>query len=88
MKRVALKLYVAGLTPRSTQAVSNVLKLCEEAFPGEYQLTVVDILEEPDQADMERILATPTLIRELPLPRRRIVGDLSDSAALVSGLEL
>ncbi len=88
MKRVALKLYVTGLTPRSTQAVTNVLRVCEEEFEGDYQLTIVDVLEEPGEADRERILATPTLIRELPLPRRRIVGDLSDAPALSTGLDL
>jgi circadian clock protein KaiB len=88
MKRIALKLYVTGLTPRSTQAVTNVLRVCEAEFEDNYELTIVDVLEEPGEADRERILATPTLIRELPLPRRRIVGDLSDENALHSGLDV
>lgn len=87
MKRITLRLYVAGMTMRSEQALTNVLKFCEREFRGDYQLSVVDILEEPAAAENERIMATPTLVRELPLPRRRIVGDLTDEAALMSGLK-
>ena len=82
-----LTLYIAGPSVRSERAVANLRGICER-MPGACELTVVDVLERPELAERHRILATPTVIRESPLPRRRIIGDLSDVAAVVLKLDL
>ena len=84
----SLKLYVAGHSPRSQYAIANLRRLCEERLPGRYELTIIDVLERPDLAEKDRILATPTLIKELPPPVRRIVGDLADKQKVALGLSL
>lgn len=86
--KTVLRLFVTGMTPRSEQAVENVLRICEQKFAGEYELSVIDVLEDPLLAEQERVFATPMLIRELPLPRRRIVGDLTNERELLSGLDV
>lgn len=83
-----LKLYVTDHTLRSRQALVQLRKLCDEQFPGEYELQVVDVLASPEEAAAQRILATPTVVRELPHPIRRIIGDLSDMDKVLGGLAL
>ena len=73
-----LKLYVTGDTIRSDRAISNLEKLCQENFLNEYKIHIIDVLKQPDIAEKEKIIVTPTLIRESPLPQVRIIGDLSD----------
>ncbi len=87
-ERYALRLYVSGATPCSTRAVENVKLLCEEHLPGRYDLEVVDIYQQPGLAEDDQILATPTLVRRLPLPLRRLVGNLSDSERVLGRLNL
>ncbi|ETW98324.1 MAG: hypothetical protein ETSY1_19320 [Candidatus Entotheonella factor] len=88
MATYALKLYVTGQTPRSERAIANLQMLCENQLQGQYQLIIVDVLEFPGLAEEEKIIATPTLIKELPPPLRRIIGDLSDSTEVLSGLDI
>jgi circadian clock protein KaiB len=83
-----LKLYVTGQTPRSLRAISNLRALCEEELRGQYEMVVIDVLERPQLAEDEKILATPTVVKELPTPIRRIIGDLSDSERVLLGLDL
>lgn len=83
-----LKLYVTDHTLRSRQALAQLRRLCEEQFPHDYELEVVDVLDHPDEAAAQRILATPTVVRELPHPIRRIVGDLADMGKVLAGLAL
>ena len=83
-----LRLYVAGKTPRSVAALANLKKICEEHLTGRYKLQVVDLLENPQLARGDQILAIPTLVRQLPLPMRRIIGDLSNTERVLVGLDL
>ncbi|MBI3946437.1 MAG: hypothetical protein HY321_11000 [Armatimonadetes bacterium] len=87
-RQYVLRLYVTGTTPRSRQAIENLRRLCEEHLQGRYQLEVVDIYQQPDLAGQAHILAAPTLIKQLPLPLRRFVGDLSDKERILAGLEI
>jgi len=87
-KKFLLKLFVTGQTPRSELAIENLRRICEEEFQNEYELIVIDILQRPQLAEDEKILATPTVIKELPLPIRRIIGDLSDNEKVLLGLDL
>ena len=81
-----LKLFVTGKTPRAEVAIANIQKICEEELRGEYTLQIIDVLEHPELADDERILATPTLIKQLPPPLRRVIGDLTDKEKVLYGL--
>ena len=83
-----LRLYVAGQTPRSLTAFANLRQLCEEHLQGKYEIEVVDLLENPQLARGDQILAVPTLVRKLPLPVRRIIGDLSNTERVLVGLDL
>lgn len=83
-----LKLYIAGSTPRSIRAIANLERLCELELGGNYEMVVIDVLERPQLAEDEKIVATPTLIKELPLPLRRIIGDLSDKERVLLGLDI
>jgi circadian clock protein KaiB len=83
-----LKLYVAGSTPRATLAIENLRRICESDLAGRYDLEIIDVLEHPELAEQDKILATPTLIKQLPPPLRRVIGDLSDSEKVLLGLEL
>jgi circadian clock protein KaiB len=83
-----LRLYVAGQTPKSIHAFANLKLLCEEHLKGRYQIEVVDLLENPQLARGDQIVAIPTLVRRLPLPLRTIIGDLSNSVRLLVGLDL
>lgn len=88
MSRFTLKLYIAGRTPRTEQAITGIRDICDHELGGAYQLVVIDVLERPQLAENERILATPTLVRELPPPLRRVVGDLSNKDRVLVGLDL
>lgn len=88
MQKYELKLYVTGRTMRSEQAIRNLESICADAFGGEYVLKVIDVLESPQEAEDDRILATPTLIRTLPPPIRRIIGDLSEREKVLVALDL
>jgi circadian clock protein KaiB len=83
-----LKLYVAGETPKSVTAFANLKKICEEHLAGRYKLQVIDLLKNPQLARGDQILAIPTLVRELPLPVRKILGDLSNTERVLVGLDL
>lgn len=88
MNKFLLKLYITGRTPRSESAIRNLRDLCDRQIPGRYDLHVIDVLERPQLAEDEKIFATPTLVKELPPPLRRIIGDLSDQSGLMLGLDL
>jgi circadian clock protein KaiB len=83
-----LRLYVAGQTPKSIAAFTNLKKICEEHLAGRYQIEVIDLLENPKLARGDQILAIPTLVRELPEPVRKIIGDLSNTERVLIGLDL
>jgi circadian clock protein KaiB len=83
-----LRLYVAGQTPKSLQAFANLKRVCEEHVPGKYQIEVVDLLKNPQLAKGDQILALPTLVRKLPEPMRKIIGDLSNTEKLLVGLDI
>lgn len=86
MNRFILTLYISGQTSRSESAVNNIRSICEEFLQRNYDLSIIDVLETPHIAEEDRILATPTLIRKMPLPVRRIIGDLSDRNKVLFGL--
>lgn len=88
MDPIRFKLYVAGTTPRSQRAIANLRRLGEEQLSGRYEVEIVDVIEQPEAAEAERILTTPTLIKEFPLPARRVIGDLSDGERVMYGLAL
>ncbi len=83
-----LRLYVAGQTPKSITAFANLKKICEEYLKGQYTIEVVDLLENPKLAKGDQILAIPTLVRKLPPPIRKIIGDLSNTEKVLVGLNL
>ena len=83
-----LRLYTAGQTPRSLAAFANLKKLCEEHLAGKYHIEVIDLLKNPQLAKGDQILAVPTLVRKLPVPIRKIIGDLSNSEKVLVGLDL
>ena len=87
-EKYLLRLYIAGLTPRSQAAIKNIKKICEEHLNGRYDLEVIDVYQQPVLAKGEQIIAAPTLIKKLPLPLRRFIGDLSDSDRVLVGLDL
>jgi len=88
LRRYVLKLYVTGTTARSSRAIAMLRRLCGEVLSGRCELKVIDVLEQPQAAEDDRILVTPTLIRELPPPARRVLGDLGDTARVVAELDL
>jgi circadian clock protein KaiB len=88
MNKYLLKLFITGNTLRSSHAIINLRRICEEELGAEYELTIIDVLERPQVAEAEKILATPTLIKQFPPPVRRIIGDLSDTKQVLLGLEL
>lgn len=87
-ERVVLRLYIAGSTSRSTRAIKNAKEICETHLQGTYDLDVIDLLKQPSLAKDDQILAVPTLIKKLPLPLRRVIGDLSDQDVVLVGLDL
>ena len=87
-EKVLLRLYISGMTPAAQKAFSNLEKLCEEHFPEKYHIEIVDLKEQPERASKEQIFAVPTVVRELPPPIRKVIGDLSDSEKVLIGLQL
>jgi circadian clock protein KaiB len=87
-ERYVLRLYVTGMTPRSARAVNNLRAICDEYLEGRYDLEVIDIYQQPVLAVGEQIVAAPTLIKKLPLPMRRIIGDMSNRDRVLLGLDL
>jgi circadian clock protein KaiB len=83
-----LRLFVAGMTARSTRAVANIRAICEQHFPGAYNLEVVNLYEQPGLAAGEQIIAAPTCVKELPPPARRVIGDMSNSTRVLEGLDM
>jgi circadian clock protein KaiB len=83
-----LKLYVTGRTPRAERAIANLRRLCKEELEGRYEIEIIDVLEHPQLAEDDRILATPTLIKQLPPPLRRVIGDLSNRDKVLLGLDV
>lgn len=83
-----LRLYVSGTTPRSVQAITNIKQICKEHLKGRYELEVIDTYQKPQIAKEKQIVALPTLIKELPLPLRRLVGDLSDTEHVLEHMDL
>ncbi len=83
-----LQLYIAGAMPQSVRAIANVKKICEEYLQGHYELEVIDLYQQPQLAHGNQIIAVPTLIRKLPLPLRRIIGDMSNTKHMLAGLDL
>ncbi len=88
MDRYVLKLYITGQTSRSQRAIANLRQICDVELNGRYEMAVIDVLERPQLAEDEKILATPTVVKELPTPMRRIIGDLSDVESVLVGLDL
>lgn len=83
-----LRLYVAGQTPKSIAAFANLKKICEEHLAGKYRIEVIDLLENPQLAKGDQILAVPTLVRKLPQPIKKIIGDLSNTERVLIGLDI
>ena len=83
-----LRLYVAGQTPKSMAAIANIRSLCEQYLPGRYNIDIIDLMKDPALAQRHQIVAIPTLVRELPEPIRRIIGDLSNTQRVLMGLDL
>ena len=88
MIKLVLKLYVTGKTVRSERAIRNLKKICNQEFENEYELDIIDILENPQLAEDEKIFATPLLVKQLPLPISRIIGDLSNTEKVLLGLDI
>ncbi len=87
-EKYILRLYITGLSLRSTRAIENVKKICEQNLKGRYELEVIDVLQQPEYVKKEQLLAAPTLIKKLPLPLRRLIGDMSNKERLLIGLDL
>lgn len=83
-----LRLYVAGTTARSSAALANLRRYCEQQVPGRYRLEVIDLLQNPQLAEGDQILAIPTVVRKMPEPIRRVIGDLSNEERVIVGLDL
>ena len=83
-----LRLYVAGITPRSTTAIKNVTNICRQHLQGRFDLQVIDVYQHPNMAVKEQIVAAPTLVKMLPLPLRRFIGDMASEEKLLAGLDL
>lgn len=86
--RYDLRLYVAGQTPRSLQALANLKRICEEHLAGNYRVEIIDLLKKPQLAAGDQILAIPTLVRHIPKPARKIIGDLSNTERVLVGLDV
>lgn len=87
-EKYILRLYVTGQTPKSLRAINNLKKICEENLQGMYELTVIDLFQNPTLAQGDQIIAIPTLIRQLPEPLRHIIGDLSNTERVLIGLDV
>ena len=84
----SLRLYITGMTPRSTDAIAAIKNICEEFLPGRYDLEVIDIYQHPEEARSAQVIASPTLLKRLPDPLRRLIGDLSNRERVLIGLDL
>ena len=87
-ERYVLRLYVAGMTPKSSQAIMNITQICKDHLKGRYDLRVIDIYQQPTLARGEQIIAAPTLIKKLPLPLRRFIGNMVNREKILVGLDL
>ena len=87
-EKYVLRLYVTGMTPQSTKAIQNVKKICEEHLKDRYDLEVIDIYQQPTLARGEQIIAAPTLIKKIPLPLRKFIGDMANTERILLGLDL
>ncbi len=87
-QKYTLRLYVAGMNTKSKQAIENITKICEENLKGRYDLQIIDIYQQPSLAVGEQIIAAPTLIKKLPLPLRKFIGNMEDREKIVVGLDL
>jgi circadian clock protein KaiB len=85
---INLRLYIAGQTPKSVAAIQNLQRICEEHMPGGFNVEVIDLAENPHLAKSDQILAIPTLVRRLPAPARKIIGDLSNTEKVLVGLDI
>lgn len=88
LAKYLLRLFVTGASSRTGTAIANLRRICEQELEGQYELEIIDVLEFPELAEDEKILATPTLIKSLPLPLRRVIGDLSNTEKVLLGLEV
>ena len=88
MSNYILRLYITGNSLNSQRAIANLLKLCKEELSNQYKVEIIDVLEEPQRAEREKILVTPTLIKQLPPPLQRIIGDLSNREKVICGSDL
>jgi circadian clock protein KaiB len=88
LSKYLLRLFVTGASARTGTAIANLKRICEQELQGMYDLEIIDVLEHPELAENEKILATPTLIKSLPPPLRRVIGDLSDKEKVLLGLEV
>ena len=88
MNKYLLRLYVTGNSNRSQRAIANLFRICHEELSDQYKIEIVDVLEEPERAEQEKVLVTPTLIKQLPPPLQRIIGDLSNTDKVLLGLDL
>jgi circadian clock protein KaiB len=88
LETFVLRLYVAGQTTKAVRAFENLKRLCEEHLAGRYEIEIIDLLENPQLAQGDQILAVPTLVRRLPEPMKKIIGDLSNSERVLVGLDL
>jgi circadian clock protein KaiB len=86
--RYVLRLYVAGIGPKSSKAIREVTQICEDNLKGRYELHIIDIYQQPTLAKGEQIIAAPTLIKKLPLPLRRVIGDMANRDRVLVGLDL
>ena len=83
-----LRLYIAGMTPRSTLAVERVRSICESHLPGRYELTVIDLFLQPEEARRAQVVVAPTLIKQAPSPKRLFIGDMADEKKILRGLNI
>ncbi len=83
-----LKLYITGDSPRSQRAIANLMRICDRELSNQYELKIIDVLEQPDVAENEKIMVTPTLIKQLPPPLQRIIGDMSKTELVLLGLDI
>jgi circadian clock protein KaiB len=87
-RRYILRLYITGMTSRSARTIENLQVFCEKHLAGRYELQVIDVYQQPELASREQIVAVPTLIKQLPLPLRRLIGDMSDEERVLIGLDI
>ncbi len=88
MRKYILRLYITGNTSRSQKAIANLFRICHEELQDQYKVEIIDVLEQPQLAEDEKILVTPTLIKQLPPPLQRIIGDMSNTETVLLGLDL